>query len=117
MLHAPTSENTLVPSQGSEMGDGTLIRNRTIEGTMIEHCTGTLVPRRRGHMTDDEDLTDNLGTMVINSDGEEDSDSTMKRSYLFLFSSSSSFLYFPFAISHSIYFLSIRSSDGRWYDE
>ena len=69
------------------MDDGTLLRNRTIEGTMIEHSTGTLVPHghrghglRHGRVVDDDDLSDNLGTMVINSDGEEDADSTMKRS-------------------------------------
>ena len=79
MIHAPANEKTLVPSQGNDF-DGTMIGNRTIEGTMIEHNTGTLVPHgRRGRITDDDDLTDNLGTMVINSDGEEDADSTMKR--------------------------------------
>ena len=47
---------------------------------MIEHCTGTLVPHGRSgrQMSDDDDLTDNLGTMVINTDEEEDADSTMK---------------------------------------
>lgn len=49
---------------------------------MIEHCTGTLVPHGRTSgrtMTDDDDLADNLGTMVINTDEEEeDADSTMK---------------------------------------
>lgn len=47
---------------------------------MIEHCTGTLVPHGRSGrtMSDDDDLADNLGTMVINTDEEEDADSTMK---------------------------------------
>jgi len=79
MIHA-ANDRTLVPSQ--DIDDGTMIGSRTSEGTMIEHNTGTLVPhgRRRGHMGDnDDDMTDNLGTMVINSDGEEDADSTMKR--------------------------------------
>ena len=80
MLHAPSSEKTLVPSQGNDFDDGTLLRSRTIEGTMIEHNTGTLVPHGRGsRVVDDDDMADNLGTMVINSDGEEDGDSTMKR--------------------------------------
>jgi len=79
MIHA-ANDRTLVPSQ--DIDDGTMIGSRTSEGTMIEHNTGTLVPhgRRRDHMGDnDDDMTDNLGTMVINSDGEEDADSTMKR--------------------------------------
>jgi len=77
MIHASANEKTLVPSQ---VDDGTMIGSRTIEGTMIEHNTGTLVPHgRRGHMADDGYLTENLGTMVINSDEEEDADSTMKR--------------------------------------
>jgi len=77
MIHASANEKTLVPSQ---VDDGTMIGSRTIEGTMIEHNTGTLVPHgRRGHIADDGYLTDNLGTMVINSDEEEDADSTMKR--------------------------------------
>jgi len=81
MIHAPANEKTLVPSENDDMDDGTMIGSRTIEGTMIEHNTGTLVPhgRRGGHFTDNDDLTDNLGTMVINSDEEEDADSTMKR--------------------------------------
>ena len=81
MIHAPANEKTLVPSENDDLDDGTMIGSRTIEGTMIEHNTGTLVPhgRRGGHFTDNDDLTDNLGTMVINSDEEEDADSTMKR--------------------------------------
>ncbi|EFX80950.1 hypothetical protein DAPPUDRAFT_211626 [Daphnia pulex] len=67
----------------SDFYDGTMIGSRTSEGTMIEHCTGTLVPHGRTSgrtMTDDDDLADNLGTMVINTDEEEeDADSTMKR--------------------------------------
>lgn len=79
MIHASANEKTLVPSQ---VDDGTMIGSRTIEGTMIEHNTGTLVPHGRGgHIADDGYLTDNLGTMVINSDEEEDADSTMKRKY------------------------------------
>ena len=79
MIHASANEKTLVPSQ---VDDGTMIGSRTIEGTMIEHNTGTLVPHgRRGHMADDGYLTENLGTMVINSDEEEDADSTMKRKH------------------------------------
>lgn len=80
MIHAPSNDRTLVPSQ--DIDDGTMIGSRASESTMIEHNTGTLVPhgrRRGGHMGDDDDMTDNLGTMVINSDGEEDADSTMKR--------------------------------------
>lgn len=78
MIHAPANDRTLVPSQ--DFDDGTMIGSRTSEGTMIEHCTGTLVPHGRSGraMTDDDDLTDNLGTMVINTDEEEDADSTMK---------------------------------------
>nr|CAH0102276.1 unnamed protein product [Daphnia galeata] len=81
MINASTNDRTLVPTQ--DFYDGTLIGSRTSEGTMIEHCTGTLVPhsRKSGRtMTDDDDLADNLGTMVINTDEEEeDADSTMKR--------------------------------------
>jgi hypothetical protein len=80
MINASTNDRTLVPTQ--DFYDGTLIGSRTSEGTMIEHCTGTLVPhsRKSGRtMTDDDDLADNLGTMVINTDEEEeDADSTMK---------------------------------------
>lgn len=81
MINASANDRTLVPSQ--DIYDGTMIGSRTSEGTMIEHCTGTLVPhgRKGGRtMTDDDDLADNLGTMVINTDEEEeDADSTMKR--------------------------------------
>lgn len=82
MIHAPANDRTLVPSQ--DFDDGTMIGSRTSEGTMIEHCTGTLVPHGRSGrtMTDDDDLTDNLGTMVINTDEEEDADSTMKSIFL-----------------------------------
>merc|ERR1712136_545829 len=41
MIHASANEKTLVPSQ---VDDGTMIGSRTIEWTMIEHNTGTLVP-------------------------------------------------------------------------
>lgn len=83
MIHAPANERTLVPSQ--DMDDGTMVGSRASEGTMIEHSTGTLVPHGRGgrNMGDDDDINENLGTMVINSDGEEDGDSTMKRMALF----------------------------------
>lgn len=80
MIQAPANERTLVPCH--EFDDGTLIGSRASQGTMIEHDTGTLVPHGRGGLNDD-DLTDNLGTMVINSDGEEDADSTMKRELVF----------------------------------
>ena len=79
MINASANDRTLVPSQ--DFYDGTMIGSRTSEGTMIEHCTGTLVPhgRKSGRTMNDDDLTDNLGTMVINTDEEEeDADSTMK---------------------------------------
>lgn len=72
------NDRTLVPQ---DLNDGTLIGSRTGDGTMIEHDTATLVPHGRDGraMPDEDDMAENLGTMVINSDGEEDEDSTMKR--------------------------------------
>ncbi len=62
-------DGTLLPGQYDENGDN--------DGTMISHSAhGTLVPDV------DNTLGSNLGTMVINSDGEDDDDSTMKRKIL-----------------------------------
>lgn len=52
---------------------GMLDENSIDDGTMISHPQGTLVPDV------DNTLHSNLGTMVINSDGEDEDDSTMKR--------------------------------------
>jgi len=60
----PVDDRTLVPGMVDDENDG----------TMIAHSFGgTLVPGTHNMGT----LESNLGTMVINSDGEDD-DSTMK---------------------------------------
>lgn len=62
----PVDERTLVPGMLDDDGDN--------DGTMISHsAAGTLVP----DVDNTADIQSNLGTMVINSDGEDD-DLTMK---------------------------------------
>ena len=64
----PVDDGTLLPGMLDDSGDN--------DGTMISHSAhGTLVR----DMDIDNTLGSNLGTMVINSDGEDDEDSTMKR--------------------------------------
>jgi len=66
----PVDDGTLLPGQF-------LDDNSENDGTMISHSAhGTLVPDMDFDV--DKTLGSDLGTMVINSDGEED-DSTMKR--------------------------------------
>jgi hypothetical protein len=62
----PVDDRTLIPGMLDDDNDGTMIAHHSYAGTLVPgaHNIGT--------------LESNLGTMVINSDGE-DEDSTMKR--------------------------------------
>ncbi|ODM96219.1 Serine/threonine-protein kinase 3 [Orchesella cincta] len=67
----PADDRTLIPGMLSDNGDMDYS-----DGTMIAHsASGTLVNTGGNLGT----LESSLGTMVINSDGEDDDDSTMKR--------------------------------------
>lgn len=71
----PADDGTLVPGMLHDNGD--MDDMDYSDGTMIAHqsASGTLVP---GGSNNVGTLESSLGTMVINSDGEDD-DSTMKR--------------------------------------
>lgn len=73
----PADDRTLVPGMLNDNGD----MEDYNDGTMIAHhsASGTLVP---GGGNNVGTLESSLGTMVINSDGEDD-DSTMKSEYKF----------------------------------
>jgi len=68
----PVDDKTLTPGMLDDMYED--------DGTMISHSIhGTLVP----DVDNTGELESNLGTMVINNDGDED-DFTMKRKFFLL---------------------------------
>lgn len=70
-----TNEHTLLPGMVENYEDS--------DGTMISHSLPS---------DTDNTLSSNLGTMVINSDGEDEEDSTMKRNSIHSFTLHTSFV-------------------------